>query len=800
MVIAQSKTLAQLAGYVVIVGSGLALFGWMAHSPLLENATIGLRSMKANTAFGMLLCGISLVLMAQEKSGKLLFLCSKLVALTTLALGVSTLGEYVTGRSWWIDEFFTRDTSPMMDISHPGRMSPASAFCFVLVGTSLWLVQPSAKPERLGSIIPAAFGATVTILGGAVALGQITSLLLHYRLWNYFGMALQTGLSFALLGSGLLLLNQSYRGASWVLGKAITAWFGVAIVIVLFVAGISWNSTRQLQEVSSSVGQAYQALGRIQEVRAIMANLESSQRGYLLLGMSDLLEFRAREKEELSEALTALKVSAEYNQRQHLEQLQALINQRIAFGEESIDVRRVQGQEAAQRMLNVGTGIALTAKIEVLLKTIAEEENALLIERQSEVDIVSTHTFLFLTGGVLLSLTIVCVALFSLNAEFWERIAAEKSVAQLAAIVSSSNDAILGTDLNSIVTTWNAAAEEMFGYSAKEIIGQSIKCLLPLGREDEEVQIIGRIKRGEAVKHFETVRQAKDGRQIDVSVTVSPIKDRDGRVVGASKVARDISERKLAEQEIRQLNASLERRVAERTKELEVANKELEAFSYSVSHDLRSPVRAMNGFSQAVLEDYGTLLPEDGRRGLERIRGAAQRMGMLIDDLLSFSRLSRTPLTMQAIDTEGQVRRVLEGIRSQQPERDIEVKLGKLPPCQGSLATLDHVWTNLLSNAFKYTRRREKAVVEIGSRDENGEPVYYVRDNGAGFDMRYVHKLFGVFQRLHRADEFEGTGVGLAIVQRIVHRHQGRVWAESELNVGSTFYFTLNERTEHDRG
>jgi light-regulated signal transduction histidine kinase (bacteriophytochrome) len=235
--------------------------------------------------------------------------------------------------------------------------------------------------------------------------------------------------------------------------------------------------------------------------------------------------------------------------------------------------------------------------------------------------------------------------------------------------------------------------------------------------------------------------------------------------------------------------------VAERTAQLQAANHELEAFSYSVSHDLRAPLRALDGFSEAVLEDFGPQLPAEGLRYLQTIRKAAQQMGALIDDLLAFARLSRQELNKRAVDTGKLVRGVLAELGSPWPGRRVEVRLDELPASPGDPGLLKQVWVNLLSNALKYTRKRETAVIEIGYGPVNGAGAFYVRDNGTGFDRRYADKLFGVFQRLHRAEEYEGTGVGLAIVQRIVHRHGGRVWAEAEPDCGATFFFTLAGET-----
>jgi PAS domain S-box-containing protein len=333
-------------------------------------------------------------------------------------------------------------------------------------------------------------------------------------------------------------------------------------------------------------------------------------------------------------------------------------------------------------------------------------------------------------------------------------------------------------------------------YSREELIGQDHR-LINSGHHSREFirDLWTTIARG-LVWRGEIKNRAKDGTFYWVDTTIVPFLDDNGKPRQYIAIRADITEHKHIEEEVRRLNADLERSVAKRTAELQAANKELEAFSYSISHDLRAPLRAVNGFAEIILEDFGSHLPEEGRRYLERIRNGGRQMGELIDELLAFSRLSRQPVNRETVDVQRLVRAVLEELEPQHAGRAVEFHIEELPGCEGDPLLLRQVWTNLLSNAVKYTRGRKPAVIQIGCRRENGEKAYFVRDNGTGFDMRYVGKLFGVFQRLHRADEFEGTGVGLAIVQRIVHRHGGRVWADAKLNSGATFYFTLDEEAK----
>jgi PAS domain S-box-containing protein len=489
----------------------------------------------------------------------------------------------------------------------------------------------------------------------------------------------------------------------------------------------------------------------------------------------------------------------------------------------------------------------------------------------------------------------------------------------LAAALNCAGDAIISFKFSGIITSWNKAAEDLFGHTAAEAIGSAIKIVVPADRTEEYQSLFERFRHGESIVNYDTIRIAKDGRRIPVSltlrridgalrrgvvvyrdithrkqteaalraaanrfrnlieasldplVTINPegqitdvnksteqatgksreqligtdfssyfteperaregyrrafaegavtdypltmrhvsgsvnyvvynasvFHDEAGEVAGVFAAARDVTRRKLAEAELAEYQQHLEELIAERTRDLahanealQAANLDLEAFAYSVSHDLRAPLRAVDGFSRILQQDYGERLDDEGRRLVQVVRDGAQRMGRLIADILDFSRIGRRVLTHTVAQMGDLVSAVLQDLAPDLQGRDLTFVRKELPPVNGDNEMLQLVWMNLLQNAIKYTGKTEGGLVEIGARQEAAEIVYFVRDNGAGFNMQYASKLFGTFQRLHASTDFPGTGIGLAIVKRIISRHGGRVWAEGKVNEGATFYFAL---------
>ncbi|WP_297478242.1 ATP-binding protein [Ferrovum sp.] len=366
---------------------------------------------------------------------------------------------------------------------------------------------------------------------------------------------------------------------------------------------------------------------------------------------------------------------------------------------------------------------------------------------------------------------------------------------QLTALIEAIPDAIFLKDGEGRWLIINDSAKQMFQLHDLPWQGKTemeLADLQPAFRAAHEGCLVGDEKAWQA-GHLLVGEESftVEDQHVVVETRKVPLFGDEGQRKELLVIGRDITERKRAEAELRALKDDLEIRVAERTVQLEAANKELEAFSYSVSHDLRTPLRAIDGFSRILLDDYTDKLDDEGRRLLNVVRDNTGRMGQLIDDILKFSRAGRVEINFSEVDMERLAHEVFEELRPAMDGHEVRVEIEHLPSSMGDRAMMHQVFVNLLSNALKFSRSKEPARIRVGASIGQGEIAYHVKDNGAGFDMQYVDKLFGVFQRLHGVNEFEGTGIGLAIVKRIVNRHGGRVWAEGKVNEGATIYFTL---------
>lgn len=382
-----------------------------------------------------------------------------------------------------------------------------------------------------------------------------------------------------------------------------------------------------------------------------------------------------------------------------------------------------------------------------------------------------------------------------ISRDITDRIKAEEVISEseetYRMLFESINDAVIVTQLNDDKSykylKVNDIACNWYGYTKEEFLTKVPNDIIS---ENSKKNIQDRVQTLLHNKYaiYETEHITKDGKTFPVEISTKITQFRNKTIFHS--VIRDITERKKAAEEIRQLNIGLEEKVINRTKEIQIANEELESFSYSVSHDLRAPLRAVCGYAKILEEDYNNVFDIEGKRILQEVQNNARRMGILIDDLLAFSRLGRKEVEKSTIDMNKLVELAIWEI-NQTTIHNAEIKFRNLLPIIADQSLMKHVMINLISNAIKYSSKKEIPCIEIKSQQSNGELIYSISDNGAGFDMQYAHKLFGVFQRLHSTEEFQGTGVGLAIVEKIINKHYGKVWAEGEIDKGATFYFTL---------
>ncbi len=570
---------------------------------------------------------------------------------------------------------------------------------------------------------------------------------------------------------------------------------GMALVILLY---ISISSYRNI--VHNNEDRWWVAHTRIvlEELDAILFNLTSAEmdlRGYILTGEAPYLKSYEDDIGRMHKNVKKLhELTIDNPKRQDaLHRLEPLIKKKLAAFQGQIDIRRRQGLAASTEAIRTDTGKPLMDLIRALVLEMRKEEELLLTERSEAALAGYEKTKAVIVLGNISAFLFLFAAGFIINREINRRNQAEEefgsSEERFRLIVENIVDyAIFMLDPEGHVISWNNGAERIKGYRVDEILGRHFACFYPRedierGKPQDELKAAAAAGRTED----EGRRVRKDGTTFWANALITAIKDKNGNLRGFVKITRDMTKHEETLEEIRQLNVHLEGRTAQ----LSAANAELEAFSYSVAHDLRAPLRQIAGFSKILTEEHAVELLPAAVRYLEKIQEGAEQMGHLVDDLLNFARVGQQALSYATTSLNSIVQSAIEELETEGAGRDIEWRIDDLSTVECDPVLIKQVFVNLLSNALKYTRKRERALIYIGQTILNNQPILFVRDNGVGFEMKYAGKLFGIFQRLHKARDFEGTGVGLAIVDRIVRKHGGRIWAEAELEKGATFFFTL---------
>ena len=744
-----AKRLHAAAGALGVAIGGVVLTSWALGWDATKSMLPGSVSMKANAALAFVLVGAGMLLGTRSGSWPRV---GRLCALLAGAIGLLTLGEYAFGRDLGIDQALFREPRGTAATSHPGRMAPDTAFSFVLLSAGTWHVAGRAQ-SRLSWGAAALSGAVVTSVALAALVSFLAPTFSGRGWWGLTHMAVATAALFAFQGMATVLV--SWQKA---LGAALTPfsthlWRMAACVAALAIAFALY--ARSETNIDSAHELRHRSFLLADELRQSGDDLTRMVRTYVVTGdpvykqrFHDILDIRDGKKPR---------------PRDYWKPYWDLVSSDASAPSESdepvplLDLMRQAG------FTHHEFEILAEAKRSSDGLTIPEIEAMRLVEStgpEAEADRARARAMLYDARYHQAK-----VAVMRPIRDFLGLVDLRTRTAVESAEKSSRvfRDLFAACILALMIVLWRgyAALHGTLGANVDEVHAQ----IATLGGGD-----------------FSAPIQVKAGLEDSVLGWLA---------VTQAKLDQSTREQKRVETEIRTLASTLEERVAERTDQLEAANQELESFSYSVSHDLRAPIRAIDGYGRILREDHADALDAEARRVLGVISDETRRMGQLIDDLLAFSRLGRQKLASAPVDMTALAQEVFEQERARVTERAVELELEPLLPGHGDRNVLRIVLDNLLSNAIKFSARREPAVIELGSRREAGQIIYWVRDNGVGFDMKYAHKLFGVFQRLHSASEFEGTGVGLALVQRIVHRHGGRVWAEAKVGEGATFWFSL---------
>lgn len=574
---------------------------------------------------------------------------------------------------------------------------------------------------------------------------------------------------------------------NWSFERVIGSGFLVMILIVIITSVLAYQSISQYILVNQRVSHTLQVIGTLQDLLSTIVDAESGQRGYILTGQLEFLEpyqLGNQTIDELFEQLRTLTLDNS-SQQARIDTLAPLVEQRMTFLTQSIGVWLTQGFDAAQSMVASGDGKRAMDQIREAIDAMIAEENALLEERNQQAS--SSARLTLLSLGVLILLAFVFLTVFYgfIVRSIQERKQAQFNALQYANEVQDLYDnapcGYHSLDSSGTYIQINKTELGWLGYTHDEVIGKKRfgDFITPDSLKNFQVNFPVFKARG-WIKDLEFDMVRKDGTILSVLLNATAITDSEGNYVSSRSTLIDVTDRKQIDLNLQKTNQELIR-----------ANQELEAFSYSVSHDLRTPLRSIDGFSQALLDDYADKLDTTAQSYLKRVRKAAQRMGELIDDLINLGRISKADIVRENVDLTALCHKVVNDLQRNDPNRKVNIIIDDELKVVGDSHLLKLVLDNLIGNAWKFTGHTDDARIEVTGQRQNGKTVFRVSDNGAGFDMTYANKLFEPFQRLHGYEEFEGTGIGLATVNRIIQRHGGQVWAEGEVGKGAAFYFSL---------
>ncbi|MFZ4774782.1 MAG: sensor histidine kinase [Terrimicrobiaceae bacterium] len=790
--------------------------------------------MKVSTGVAFLLVGAAYLLLFRHSRAT--DRAALALAVVTGCIGGFSLLQYATGWDSGIDNFLFGATG-RAEILHPWRMSPGVAANFVLIAGATGLICGSCRCCRFPRVI-LWLGLVVVLLGVTAVLGHLVGFHGTFTWWSLNAMQPQTALVFILTGSAIFVHGWLEAGVRWVIGLWFTLGFGMGLLLLMGAMGLSAKSTIQLIQANEEGQHACLVIAKILELDREVEASVNRLGAYIITGDKSFLTLPEnsvdKELQTLAE-LTALTLNNEAH-RDLVAALRQSIVDRIKRAHRLIDVREKEGFEPAAEAVATRQGENLMDDIRRSLDRMTEHEMRSLTRLGIEMRAITERTFYALPLSGLAGALLLAVALLYLNLE----ITARNRALRLLNWEKEALEIIMGREsVHDVLESLMISLEQHATGALCSVLlldsdGIHLRRGAAPGLPEAYNRAIEGVAIGPSVGSCGTAIYEKrqvivtdiasdplwaDFRDLALSHQLAacwstPIPDREGKIVGSFAIyyhhPRDPTpleleliqravhitsiaiERKKTEEEIRRLTASLERRVSERTNELERTVRELESFSYSIAHDLRAPLRAIDGYSRLLVANQSEYLEEDARRMLGIVSSEALRMGRLIDDLLAFSGLVRQPTEPETIDMRAMAKEVFEELMEREQDRKVRLELHPLPAARGTKAMIRQVWVNLIGNAIKFTKDRDDSGIEIGSIQDR-ETVYFVKDNGTGFDMNSAGKLFGIFERLENAKEFSGTGIGLALVKRIIQRHGGRVWAEAEPGRGARFFFTLPE-------